>query len=106
MFFLMTPRPPRPTLFPYTTLFRSVYGEIVRKLTPGERVRILVDSAAEERRARPVLERVGVDRAYLDTDPLEYGPRPALRSEEHKSELQSQSNLVCRLFLRKKKKHK
>src|SRR5436853_6296827 len=43
-----------------------VYGEIVRKLVPGERVRILVDSAAEERRARRVLERVGVDHSYHD----------------------------------------
>lgn len=43
-----------------------VYGEIVRKVVPGERVRILVDSTAQERQARRVLERVGVDRSQLD----------------------------------------
>src|SRR5688572_30878165 len=68
----MIRRPPRSTLFPYTTLFRSVYG----------------------------------DRARL---PQWHGSWPARwprRSEEHTSELQSQSNLVCRLLLEKKKKKK
>src|SRR2546430_9787158 len=75
-FFLMIRRPPRSTLFPYTTLFRSrVAG---RRRT---RVRHAVDAGA--RRA----EAAG-----------------ARRSEEHTSELQSQSNLVCRLLLEKKKK--
>src|SRR2546425_4687739 len=63
-----------------------VYGEIVRKLAPGEIVRILVNSAAHERRALRVLARVGAD-----------------RSEEHTSELQSLAYLVCRLLLEKKK---
>src|SRR6266853_4755321 len=74
-FFLMIRRPPRSTLFPYTTLFRSPAPRV-----PG-------------------------------TSPAT-GPRAALaparsrsrRSEEHTSELQSQSNLVCRLLLEKKKK--
>src|SRR5256886_6109654 len=80
-FFLMIRRPPRSTLFPYTTLFRSGAQSL------GER-------------ARP-------DEAHLS--PLGVPPplqlvSVALRSEEHTSELQSQSNLVCRLLLEKKKK--
>src|SRR5688572_32714431 len=74
-FFLMIRRPPRSTLFPYTTLFRSC--------------------AAAERPALPVhMESAG------SCDHLR---APAIRSEEHTSELQSQSNLVCRLLLEKKK---
>src|SRR2546430_3832613 len=73
----MIRRPPRSTLFPYTTLFRSrCFPEVPPE--PGELV------AAERRRG--VVEVV------------------AVRSEEHTSELQSQSNLVCRLLLEKKKK--
>src|SRR5688572_31631990 len=73
--FLMIPRPPRSTLFPYTTLFRSAQ--------PGTDGR---GGAAHGLRARSPERRV----------------RP-VRSEEHTSELQSQSNLVCRLLLEKKK---
>src|SRR2546427_8010394 len=78
----MIRRPPRSTLFPYTTLFRSarlVIGE------PGSRFR----HHAEHQQAR------------RNPSPLRYG---SYRSEEHTSELQSQSNLVCRLLLEKKKK--
>src|SRR2546427_7796818 len=73
-FFLMIRRPPRSTLFPYTTLFRS----------PGFAFEYLEGGAEDEVTLR--------------------GNREALRSEEHTSELQSQSNLVCRLLLEKKKK--
>src|SRR6266478_7034711 len=73
-FFLMIRRPPRSTLFPYTTLFRSFGG------------RIAVARATE----RQFLSSRGVR------------PPPRRRSEEHTSELQSQSNLVCRLLLEKK----
>src|SRR5688572_32527488 len=76
-FFLMIRRPPRSTLFPYTTLFRSRRG-MGRALRPGERARA-------HRRD---------------------GTGDGRRSEEHTSELQSQSNLVCRLLLEKKKKKK
>src|SRR5690349_23101835 len=72
-FFLMIRRPPRSTLFPYTTLFRS-YGE---REAPDEQV-----EARAPRRQQ---------------DPL------AIRSEEHTSELQSRRDLVCRLLLEKKK---
>src|SRR2546430_10065727 len=91
-FFLMIRRPPRSTLFPYTTLFRS------------ERV---------------TSEAYGANELSLFRDPPRTRPRPGVtahdavlrdaaaaepRSEEHTSELQSQSNLVCRLLLEKKKK--
>src|SRR2546427_2898742 len=83
----MIRRPPRSTLFPYTTLFRSQ----VRAVLPETHMHV---------HARPVVaeHRLGHERgrvAVLVTH--------VLRSEEHTSELQSQSNLVCRLLLEKKK---
>src|SRR3712207_9199693 len=84
-FFLMIRRPPRSTLFPYTTLFRSCHQ--VHHL--DQRV---------DRRAGGVLERV----AHGVADD---GRGVGLRSEEHTSELQSRQYLVCRLLLEKKKKH-
>src|SRR5688572_31082896 len=82
----MIRRPPRSTLFPYTTLFRSY------TLGPEDRRR----AERPAREAREVPGRVRVA-----------SPRPrGRRSEEHTSELQSQSNLVCRLLLEKKKKKK
>src|SRR2546430_7068746 len=84
----MIRRPPRSTLFPYTTLFRSV----VRGHEQGGRRRCHGQvHRAEGHRCR--LQRPGAVRA-----------RELGRSEEHTSELQSQSNLVCRLLLEKKKK--
>ena len=97
-FFLMIRRPPRSTLFPYTTLFRSsVYREVA---TPSE---VAMQSADPPTR-----------RLFAELDGLA-GPRrastglavpPLPRSEEHTSELQSPCNLVCRLLLEKKKKIK
>src|SRR5688572_31689920 len=91
----MLRRPPRSTLFPYTTLFRSDparHLDVARSLL---RLRRAV-------RARPRGRR-GRRRAV----PARVAPRDAARrSEEHTSELQSQSNLVCRLLLEKKKKRK
>src|SRR2546430_9140124 len=75
-FFLMIRRPPRSTLFPYTTLFRSSQG--------------LDQSRSSTTSWKPPA-------------PRSCGAA-AVRSEEHTSELQSQSNLVCRLLLEKKKK--
>src|SRR2546430_8417052 len=87
LFFLMIRRPPRSTLFPYTTLFRSrVLGQVANP-------RHLVVA-----RIRDVLRSVAV----RDPRRAKYVERPAARSEEHTSELQSQSNLVCRLLLEKK----
>src|SRR2546427_4780319 len=82
----MIRRPPRSTLFPYTTLFRSLAHE-------------LVDLEGRLTRAPAV---AGVDRVGLR--PQAAPQLFVLRSEEHTSELQSQSNLVCRLLLEKKKK--
>src|SRR2546430_8924750 len=84
-FFLMIRRPPRSTLFPYTTLFRSFGGE------KGQIEAILIHDAFPARG--------GVEQAQILAADL----RP-IRSEEHTSELQSQSNLVCRLLLEKKNK--
>src|SRR5256885_7054216 len=80
-FFLMIRRPPRSTLFPYTTLFRSARHEhaALRRL----------DQVVERFGSAGQLHRVGA----------------SVRSEEHTSELQSPCNLVCRLLLEKKKPH-
>src|SRR2546426_7029038 len=76
-FFLMIRRPPRSTLFPYTTLFRSEWKS---KGWKGEAVGAVACAA------------------------MAASPDPERRSEEHTSELQSPCNLVCRLLLEKKKK--
>src|SRR2546430_8702361 len=91
----MIRRPPRSTLFPYTTLFRSL-GKLLARFLP--------QSLRPLRQHGPgSLE----ERAHFVPGHLlrEQGGRQ-LRSEEHTSELQSQSNLVCRLLLEKKKKKK
>src|SRR2546430_8889267 len=88
----MIRRPPRSTLFPYTTLFRSV----VRALDAGPMLR----SARRPIDIDETSEQVEGDLARLGADLL---VRAVDRSEEHTSELQSQSNLVCRLLLEKKK---
>src|SRR2546427_7703233 len=87
----MIRRPPRSTLFPYTTLFRSTMPESVRRVLNYD----------------PLFWFVGYDRDLLDDFGLSIEDLEAQaddRSEEHTSELQSQSNLVCRLLLEKKKK--
>src|SRR5436305_11360672 len=81
-FFLMIRRPPRSTLFPYTTLFRSVLtGNSSVKFDSHQRLDLHIGPAAQRVRFH-------------------------VRSEEHTSELQSRPHLVCRLLLEKKKKHK
>src|SRR2546427_7256873 len=94
----MIRRPPRSTLFPYTTLFRSWGFALLRA------VKLL-----GHERAVPAENRVGLDdlRHFLQSllsQPLADLGEGRARSEEHTSELQSQSNLVCRLLLEKKKK--
>src|SRR5438093_7857065 len=80
----MIRRPPRSTLFPYTTLFRSEQ-QLVKTLTPDKGRDLLKEVRTQlVETARPIME----------------------RSEEHTSELQSLTNLVCRLLLEKKKKKK
>src|SRR2546430_17731489 len=93
-FFLMIRRPPRSTLFPYTTLFRSLlYLTGDGELTP------MLETGAPPVANTPVAQ-LPKPRAPLS---VTVGG-VAARSEEHTSELQSQSNLVCRLLLEKKKK--
>src|SRR2546430_13649775 len=91
-FFLMIRRPPRSTLFPYTTLFRSVNAA---KAMAGVTVDALGDPS--------LIARAKADhQARTEVTPYTC-PLPAdVRSEEHTSELQSQSNIVCRLLLEKK----
>src|SRR2546430_6483032 len=81
----MIRRPPRSTLFPYTTLFRSLHHRPAPRRLPREQ-----EQASNDNPRRPHHHE---------------HPQPAVqgRSEEHTSELQSQSNLVCRLLLEKKK---
>src|SRR2546430_4657498 len=81
----MIRRPPRSTLFPYTTLFRSAYRDARTDLV-----------------LRQDQERSALVEALLEGRIADM----ATRSEEHTSELQSQSNLVCRLLLEKKKKNR
>src|SRR5688572_31995862 len=97
MFFLIIRRPPRSTLFPYTTLFRSDgAGDRLGVLE----VRAVVDAQQVAPRARLGL----ADQQHAAAVGVGRDRREDLRSEEHTSELQSQSNLVCRLLLEKKKK--
>src|SRR3989454_8959286 len=97
----MIRRPPRSTLFPYTTLFRSerllVQRTAVRELEEDLQRRAEALRALEGERA--ALER---ERADLRQQLGQEADRGALRSEEHTSELQSPCNLVCRLLLEKK----
>src|SRR2546430_10158867 len=92
----MIRRPPRSTLFPYTTLFRSEAAVGIPEL---------VIRALEQRMdlAHHLRSALGVDRRDHVGDAVVSGGIQLLRSEEHTSELQSQSNLVCRLLLEKKK---
>src|SRR5256885_13098081 len=89
----MIRRPPRSTLFPYTTLFRSRGNEVGKLGIPGW----VLSRKVECRR---------LGRAHLRQHAIEGEAFPAVaaaRSEEHTSELQSPCNLVCRLLLEKKK---
>src|SRR2546426_8712290 len=90
----MIRRPPRSTLFPYTTLFRSL--AFFESLPLRGNGRPGLDPAI----AGPILKEVNDRLRFLRNVGLEY------RSEEHTSELQSPCNLVCRLLLEKKKKKK
>src|SRR2546427_8683975 len=92
----MIRRPPRSTLFPYTTLFRSACLGLWGFFTVQARVE---QSILQEQLYLPHASNVSVVSAKRG---LQEGD---LRSEEHTSELQSQSNLVCRLLLEKKKKN-
>src|SRR5688572_32042290 len=95
----MIRRPPRSTLFPYTTLFRSVVMRAFTWITGtatanGAPFRTILDNGIK----------AGIEGDGVHISTLNPWPHIQYRSEEHTSELQSQSNLVCRLLLEKKKK--
>src|SRR2546430_8406808 len=102
----MIRRPPRSPLFPYTTLFRSGQAQ---HLVAQRRVRVprepLLELRAEQIDARdvPDQQRATAEEVLriVGAAQVAYDERDMLRSEEHTSELQSQSNLVCRLLLEK-----
>src|SRR2546430_4245484 len=105
-FFLMIRRPPRSTLFPYTTLFRSPlsYPSGGRRRSPASSTP--TGGCARPHRAPEQAARSprGTRRCTASEWSAPGRRECARRSEEHTSELQSQSNLVCRLLLEKKKK--
>src|SRR5688572_32759847 len=91
----MIRRPPRSTLFPYTTLFRSCRNTGYKgRLAAFEVLRMTetVKHAIHQKESASLVRRLALEEGMV-----------SLRSEEHTSELQSQSNLVCRLLLEKKK---
>src|SRR2546430_12578046 len=102
-FFLMIRRPPRSTLFPYTTLFRSVRfltarnREAFSRMTPPARLAFMKRFVLLNEPGKPTVSANPAGHPILRC-------HRGFRSEEHTSELQSQSNLVCRLLLEKKKK--
>src|SRR4051812_49945389 len=87
----MIRRPPRSTLFPYTTLFRSVVVDLASVAQQHQRLGWELQHAREAQRFGGPVRQHGREH------------HAALRSEEHTSELQSHVNLVCRLLLEKKK---
>src|SRR2546430_4054318 len=98
----MIRRPPRSTLFPYTTLFRSQFQrwfKAARAAGDAQPDAMALATAGADGRpgVRMVLLKAVDDRGFV------FYSNYASRSEEHTSELQSQSNLVCRLLLEKKK---
>src|SRR3712207_7985453 len=100
----MIRRPPRSTLFPYTTLFRSI-KEVHAETNRAEGRRLLI-GATKSIGQDVTTENIG---QWLKVEPavpnLKTIISDNLRSEEHTSELQSRQYLVCRLLLEKKKKH-
>src|SRR2546427_3886199 len=98
----MIRRPPRSTLFPYTTLFRSSSASSTAKPAEVRAKETIwrIDAESSTTKIRALMQR---SPQISGCHGLRPGPGPG-RSEEHTSELQSQSNLVCRLLLEKKKK--
>src|SRR5256885_3233955 len=92
----MIRRPPRSTLFPYTTLFRS---SAERRRLEGEKLAVRGECGLDLRQGRAAASRDHQLRGLVVDDAL-----VSARSEEHTSELQSPCNLVCRLLLEKKKR--
>src|SRR5438874_4992383 len=106
LFFLMIRPPPRSTLFPYTTLFRSANGRLVTRV--DRLFMAATDYSPKIKPSHAKHARVFELRTYTAADgrldALHARFREHTRSEEHTSELQSRRDLVCRLLLEKKKK--
>src|SRR5205823_14697960 len=103
VFIFLPPRPPRSTLFPYTTLFRS--DEDLELIVRAEELGFSEFWIGEHHTMKYeniVMPEIFIARALGETRRIRMGPAP--RSEEHTSELQSLAYLVCRLLLEKKKK--
>src|SRR3712207_8428179 len=98
-FFLMIRRPPRSTLFPYTTLFRSTVERNAKEAFVRHRVKRSSDLTARSLALSELQEALELPEAPLRIECMDVS-----RSEEHTSELQSRQYLVCRLLLEKKKK--
>src|SRR3712207_7900719 len=94
----MIRRPPRSTLFPYTTLFRSLADPANCRVEPPRRSLKLVQTVGITALGRHEVERIGWGEVGII-----FVPTLGVRSEEHTSELQSRQYLVCRLLLEKKK---
>src|SRR5256885_5672486 len=102
----MIRRPPRSTLFPYTTLFRSQGKEEKEVEVDLDAVGRALRAGVAEEELAPRARRVNAARGTPDprrSSRWRARPRDGPRSEEHTSELQSPCNLVCRLLLEKKK---
>src|SRR5688572_32593949 len=102
----MIRRPPTSTLFPYTTLFRSIGRILGTVVAVGVIAFLQVGISSDGHRRHPAFERVEPLGVIAWTEEAVFAHVGIFRSEEHTSELQSQSNLVCRLLLEKKKKKK
>src|SRR5256885_6192432 len=94
----MIRRPPRSTLFPYTTLFRSIY---IRDMQAGQTSLVAVDAGGIGSETSPATIPVLSENGLVVFEAAD--ANLVTRSEEHTSELQSPCNLVCRLLLEKKK---
>src|SRR2546422_3481255 len=94
----MIRRPPRSTLFPYTTLFRSGGGPADAPPVPTNARQAITIRSAESARPKALLQRP------ISPSRPGFASKAVIRSEEHTSELQSRLHLVCRLLLEKKKK--
>src|SRR5690606_40093851 len=104
---LLTLRPaPRPTLFPYTTLFRSGELEKLEKAIAGAQARLANEKFVNSAPANVVQGARDLLNANIEKRAQLKSLLDSLRSEEHTSELQSRENLVCRLLLEKKKKQR
>src|SRR3712207_7598063 len=103
LFFLMIRRPPRSTLFPYTTLFRS-NGNINNKVNFTSNGSALISYMTQSSQGTEIIRTADGTTATLTFyEIVKFNPATGERSEEHTSELQSRQYLVCRLLLEKKK---